>query len=208
MGGYIALLNYRFKNLCVKADIAVLLPVSVYADGEELNIEDVANVNMPDDYQLGVYPKEENDLQSIIQGIYEAHPEVKMEMKSTDDSEESKFLLYTMPEVDKNRRDFLINGVKGLYEECQVRMDAVYAGFQTRLAELMTNASAQDVEDANKALEEAYDKCNNIVDELYSKKQQEIEEGYQRYLEEKERQQEEEEEMNYSQGFRMYNVEE
>ena len=208
MGGYIALLNYRFKNLCVKADIAVLLPVSVYADGEELNIEDVANVNMPDDYQLGVYPKEENDLQSIIQGIYEAHPEFKLEMKSTDDSEESKYLLYTMPEVDKNRRDFLINGVKGLYEECQVRMDAVYAGFQTRLAELMTNASAQDVEDANKALEEAYDKCNNIVDELYSKKKQEIEEGYQRYLEEKEKQQEEEEEMNFSQGFRMYNVEE
>ena len=181
MSGYIALLNYRFKNLCVKADIAVLLPVSIYADGEELNIEDVANVNMPDDYQLGVYPKEENDLQSIIQGIYEAHPEFKMEMK---------------------------NGVKGLYEECQVRIDAVYADFQARLAELLTNASAQDVEDANKALKEAYSKCNNIVDELYSKKKQEIEEGYQRYLEEKEKHQEEEEEMNFSQSFRMYNVEE
>lgn len=210
ISGYIALLNYRFKNLCVKADIAVLLPVSVYADGQELNIEDVANVNMPDDYQLGVYPKEESDLQSIIQGIYEAHPEFKMEMKSTDDndSEESKYVLYTMPQVDKNRRDFLINGVKGLYEECQVRIDAVYADFQARLAELLTNASAQDVEDANKALKEAYGKCNNIVDELYSKKKQEIEEGYQRYLEEKEKHQEEEEEMNFSQSFRMYNVEE
>ena len=51
MSGYIALLNYRFKNLCVKADIAALLPVSVYANGEELNIEDVANVNMPDNHE-------------------------------------------------------------------------------------------------------------------------------------------------------------
>lgn len=31
------------------------------------------------------------------------------------------------------------NGVKGLYEECQVRIDAVYADFQARLAELIYN---------------------------------------------------------------------
>ena len=208
MGGYIALLNYRFKNLCVKADIAVLLPVSVYADGEELNIEDVANVNMPDDYQLGVYPKDENDLQSIIQGVYEAHPEFKMEMKSTDDSEESKYLLYTMPEVDKNRRDFLMNGVKGLKDECLVRIEAVYADYQARFAKILVNVSDQDVAEANKALDKARRQCKEMVDDLLFQKEQEIEEGYQRYLEEKEKQQEEEEEMNFSQSFRMYNVEE
>ena len=208
MSGYIALLNYRFKNLCVKADIAVLLPVSVYADGQELNIEDVANVNMPDDYQLGVYPKEENDLQSIIQGIYEAHPEFKMEIKSTDGSEESKYALYTMPEVDKNRRDFLMNGVKGLKDECLVRIEAVYADYQTRFAKILVNVPAQDAAEANKALDKARRKCKEMVGDLLFKKEQEIEEGYQRYLEEKEKHQEEEEEMNFSQSFRMYNVEE
>ena len=205
MGGYIALLNYRFKNLCVKADIAVLLPVSVYADGEELNIEDVANVNMPDDYQLGVYPKDENDLQSIIQGVYEAHPEFKMEMKSTDDSEESKYLLYTMPMVDKNRRDFLMNGVTGLYEESQARIDAVYAKYQARFAEMLVNASVQDANDANKALEDAYDKCCDMTDELFKQKQQEIEDGYEKYIEDQE--QKKEMEFDYSKGFRMYDVE-
>lgn len=210
MSGYIALLNYRFKNLCVKADIAVLLPVSVYADGEELNIEDVANVNMPDDYQLGVYPKEENDLQSIIQGIYEAHPEFKMEIKSTDgsDSEESKYALYTMPEVDKNRRDFLMNGVKGLKDECLVRIDAVYADYQARFAKILVNVPAQDADEANKALDKARRQCKELVGDLHFQKEQEIEEGYQRYLEEKEKHQEEEEEMNFSQSFRMYHVEE
>ena len=205
MSGYIALLNYRFKNLCVKADIAAMLPVSVYADGQELNIEDVANVNMPDEYQLGVYPKEENDLQSIIQGVYEAHPEFKMEMKSTDDSEESKYLLYTMPMVDKNRRDFLMNGVTGLYEESQARIDAVYAKYQARFAEMLVNASVQDANDANKALEDAYDKCCDMTDELFKQKQQEIEDGYEKYIEDQE--QKKEMEFDYSKGFRMYDVE-
>lgn len=208
MSGYIALLNYRFKNLCVKADIAAMLPVSVYADGQELNIEDVANVNMPDEYQLGVYPKEENDLQSIIQGVYEAHPEFKMEIKSTDGSEESKYALYTMPEVDKNRRDFLMNGVKGLKDECLVRIEAVYADYQARFAKILVNVSDQDVAEANKALDKARRQCKEMVDDLLFQKEQEIEEGYQRYLEEKEKHQEEEEEMNFSQSFRMYNVEE
>lgn len=47
-----------------------------------------------------------------------------------------------------------------------------------------------------------------MVDDLLFQKEQEIDEGYQRYLEEKEKHQEEEEEMNFSQSFRMYNVEE
>lgn len=47
-----------------------------------------------------------------------------------------------------------------------------------------------------------------VFDDLLFQKEQEIEEGYQRYLEEKEKHQEEEEEMNFSQSFRMYNVEE
>ena len=207
MSGYIALLNYRFKNLCVKADIAVLLPVSVYADGEELNIEDVANVNMPDEYQLGVYPKEAGDLQPIIQGIYEAHPEFKMEIMSTDDSEDeaSKYLLYTMPMVDKNRRDFLMNGVTGLYEESQARIDAVYAKYQARFAEMLVNAPVQDADDANKALEDAFDKCSDMTEQLFKQKQQEIEEGFEKYI--KDLEQKKEMEFDYSKGFRMYDVE-
>ena len=206
MSGYIALLNYRYMNLCVKADVAALLPVSVYVDGEELNIEEVANVNMPDEYQLGVYPKEANDLQAIIQGIYEAHPEFKMEMKSMDGGEDeaSKYVLYTMPEVDKNRYDFLMNGVKGLHEECLARIDAVYANYQARFAELLVNASAEDASDVNKALEDAYDKCINMTDELLNKKQQEIEDGFTKYV--KDREQKKEEEFDYTKGFRMYDV--
>ena len=179
----------------------------MYADGEELNIEDVANVNMPDEYQLGVYPKEAGDLQPIIQGIYEAHPEFKMEIKSTDDSEDeaSKYLLYTMPMVDKNRRDFLMNGVTGLYEESQARIDAVYAKYQARFAEMLVNAPVQDADDANKALEDAYDKYSDMTEQLFKQKQQEIEEGFEKYI--KDLEQKKEMEFDYSKGFRMYDVE-
>ena len=51
-----------------------------------ISIEDVANVNMPNEFQLGVFPKEPSQLPDIIAAIYEAHPEFKMEKKSTGDT--------------------------------------------------------------------------------------------------------------------------
>ena len=126
---------------------------------------------------------------------------------STDDSEDeaSKYVLYTMPEVDKNRRDFLMTGVKGLYEESQARIEAVYAKYQTRFAEMLVNASVQDASDANKALEDAYDRCSDMTEQLLKQKQQEIEEGFEKYI--KDLEQKKEMEFDYSKGFRMYDVE-
>jgi ribosome recycling factor len=210
MSGYIALMNYRFKNLCVKADPISLLPVTVYVGMNEYNMEDVANVNKPNEFQLGVYPKDPDNLQTIMQGIYEAHPEFKIEQKSTkgdqatDDDAGSLFLLLTMPEVDNNRRDILNNGVKGLREECQARIDTIYADQKAFFVELLVNSKPEEVEEANKALKEAYKQCTDIVDDLLFNKQDEIEEAYQRYLEEKERQKLGEiNNFDYSQGMRL-----
>ncbi len=212
MSGYIALMNYRFKNLCVKADPISLLPVTIYVDTDEYNMEDVANVNKPNDYQLGVYPKDPNNLQAILQGLYEAHPEFKMEQRSMKDDEESSdgagslFLLLTMPEVDDNRRDILNNGIKGLCEECRARIDAIYAEQKAYFVELLANSKPEEVEEANQALKEAYNKCNDLVDELLFKKEDEIEEAYQRYLSKQEEKLSAE--TDYAKGFRMYQEEE
>lgn len=206
MSGYIGLLSFRYMNLCVKAEIASLLPVIVFIDGQETNIEDVANVNMPNEFQLGVFPKEPSQLPDIIAAIYEAHPEFKMEKKSTGDTEDesSQFVLYTMPEVDKDRYDLLMDAVKSLYDECRARLKAIYSEYQARFVELLVKVSPQEAEEAKKALDDLNDKCHDMVIDLLNKKQDEIEEAYLRYLEEKEQQKlGEVNNFDYSQGMRL-----
>lgn len=206
MSGYIGLLNFRYMNLCVKAEVASLLPVIVFIDGQETNIEDVANVNMPNEFQLGVFPKEPSQLPDIIAAIYEAHPEFKMEKKSTGDTEDesSQFVLYTMPEVDKDRHDLLMDAVKSLYDECRARLKTIYSEYQARFAELLAKVSPQEAEDAKKALDDLNDKCHDMVIDLLNKKQDEIEEAYLRYLEKKEQQKlGEANNFDYSQGMRL-----
>ena len=206
MSGYIGLLSFRYMNLCVKAEIASLLPVIVFIDGQETNIEEVANVNMPNEFQLGVFPKEPSQLPDIIAAIYEAHPEFKMEKKSTGDTEDesSQFVLYTMPEVDKDRYDLLMDAVKSLYDECRARLKAIYSEYQARFVELLVKVSPQEAEEAKKALDDLNDKCHDMVIDLLNKKQDEIEEAYLRYLEEKEQQKlGEVNNFDYSQGMRL-----
>ena len=109
MAGYHALLSYRYSNLCVKADPASLLSVTLVMGSTEKDIEEVAEVARPkDDYHLIVIPKVQDFIMDINQAVQVAHPEFKVEQKPLGDgNDQHRFLLYEMPEVDKDRRDFL-----------------------------------------------------------------------------------------------------
>lgn len=83
LNGYVALLNYRYTNLCVKAELGALLPVTVIAD-KEYNLEDVAVVFTPTEYQFDIHPKLRDYLQPIIDGIFDVHPEFKLEIQQVE----------------------------------------------------------------------------------------------------------------------------
>ena len=208
MSAYVTLLSYRYMNLCVKAELGALMPVNVYIGDESYNIEAVANIYSPDEFQFSVYPKNNNNLQAIIQGIYEAHPEFKMETKTSTDGGDS-YILYTMPMVDKNRHDLLQNAVKGLHEECSSRIDAVHAEYKGRMLENLTKVgvSKAEIDEAQQALDDLYQRSLNMADQQLDKKQQEIEEALIRYQEEQIHKVEEESASDFTKGFRMYDVE-
>ena len=194
---YYSLLDLRYKNLCAKADGASLMPVTVIADGYECNIEEVAMVAKPNDYQLVVIPSEERYLRDLVEGIFEAHPEFKMKMmvkdkdgvrelnESESDSTEKgeRFLLYTMPDVDKNRRDVLRQGVKNLYEECNAKIKLVDADAKRRMEEGSFVSTQKDMDEGFEALKQSYDLIKEKIDKLQQMKLEEIEEAYYRYLE-------------------------
>ena len=75
--GYVGALNYRYLNLCIKAEEASLLPVQVVVENEVRNLEDVAYAGKKegDDYSLYVAPKFMDDLTPLSEAVLRSHPE-------------------------------------------------------------------------------------------------------------------------------------
>ncbi len=183
MVGYVTLLDFRYMNLCIKSEPASLMPVNVLFGTEEQNIEEVSQIGVPDDFHLAVIPKFDDAIPYIVKGIASAHPEFKLEMKTMEiNGEEKKYLLYEMPEVDQNRRDLLNGAVKSLHDEAKIRIDGIKADTKMSFGELLKD-SPQDLDEVNKAVDDAYDNYIGKIDDLLFDKEQEIEEGYKRYLE-------------------------
>ena len=182
MAGYMALLDFRYQNLCVMAEPGSLLPVTVIFGSEEKNIEDVADVAQPDDYHLAVIPKSPITINQIAQSIMKAHPEFKMKIQQMEVLGDKKdYLEYEMPEVDKDRRDFLNQTVKSLHDEAKVRIDEIYVEAQQGFAEYLEK-SPEDLDEVSKAIDKAHDDYINKIRDLRDKKLEEVEEGYHRYL--------------------------
>ena len=187
LNGYNMLFNYRMSNLCVKVEPTALMPVTVILANAEYNLEEVADIIKVDDFSIDVYPKNQNNLQQVIDGIFDVHPEFKMELKTdkaeTEGGEDKHHAFYTMPEVNKERRDLLNDLTKTFHKECQLNLDATYAELQVRLMEPYTKMSPAEIDEARQGFENVYNKAKEMCDKLQQLKLNEIEEGYQRYFE-------------------------
>ena len=207
---YLMLLRFKYMNLCVKAEVGALMPVTVTDFTGSHDIEEVAGVGLPDEYHFVVYPKDPDQLQAIVKGIFDAHPEFKLDIKTGeveysdgsddkteyegiesiladknstgDDDPKSRYLLYTMPEVNKDRRDVLNGAAKSLHKQCVAEIDILYSRQAPQVASMLSDASAEEVDEAKDALKGLYDDYKKTADDLLKAKLDEIEEGYQHYL--------------------------
>jgi hypothetical protein len=204
MNGYLSMFNYRLANYCVKAEPTAMLPVTVLLAGSEYNFEEVAYAIKPDDYSFDVYPKNQNNLQAIIDGVFDMHPEFKMEIKTAKNvnDEEIRHIIYTMPEVNKDRRDLLNEASKAFHKECLAKLDVCYAKQQRKTVEAFSQMQAFEVDEAKMAFKSVYDDVKDQAGKLLEAKLSEVEEGYLRYL----RKQEDGsngEYMDFTKGFRL-----
>ena len=194
MSGYAVMLQYRYMNLCVKAEPAALLSFTVTDDeGEETNLEEVASAGLANDYQFEIYPNDPKMVFAICKGIKEAHPEFKIDTRTEESDEEPEenqvVIVCTMPEVNKDRHDLLIEGVDTLYDQCKAKLDANHATYKTRLTAKLVGSSEDDIQEAEDELEKVYKTHDDICLEYKEEKVKEIEEAYQRYLDEQKKKQ-------------------
>lgn len=199
MSGYATLMNYRFMNLCVKAEPASLLSLTVEYDSERYNIEKVAGVSQPNEKQLQVFPQSPELLPAICLAIAKTHPEFKQEIvnfepededgvlegvpeSEAEADEEDKTILLTMPTVNKDRHDLLVTAVDGLYDETKAKIDVYFGVYAERLAAKLKHAAPEEMDEAKQGLESVRDEHKDLLKQCYESKKQEIEDAYQRYL--------------------------
>ena len=123
--GYVGALNYRYLNLCVKAEEVSLLPIQVPIEDELKNLEDVAYAGKRtgDDYSLYIVPKIQDDMRDIQQAVMKFHPEFiqevqKEKVNAGEDGgeQEVQLLRLKMPEVNDDRYDVLKQGANTFYD--------------------------------------------------------------------------------------------
>lgn len=227
MSGYTALFNYRLMNLCVNAEAASLLPVTIEYDEEEYHIEDVANVAQPQPDQLQVFPNDSFMLMRIGKAIFKVHPEykqqvmveqsngeyIKLEDCEGEVNDEDKTLLLIAPPVNKDRRDVLMDGVKLFHDEWKTKIDVLYTTYGEKVALKLADAETEEINEAKETLENLKKQHLEMGTEYHDNKVKEIEDAYQKYeAQQSEKSQRKEEQQaaenqDVTKGFRMPDVE-
>lgn len=192
MNGYAVYMNYQFMHFGVKAEPAALLSVEVEVGGERMNLEDVADVAIPQDDQFALIPKEQDFLFDICKAVAQAHPDYKIGQKSINgeeedslDGEEDRYVLCTMPEVNDDRHDVGMNYVKAIYEEMTATIDTTHAAYGAEIIKQLASAKPEEIDEAKEELQKIYDQMKDICKSYREEKEKQIEEAYQDYLKKK-----------------------
>lgn len=187
LGGYVTLLVYRYANLCVKAQPLSLLSAQIIDDEMgEMKLEQVAGVMLLDDYHLKLVPFDPRFNFPLCKAIKLEHPEFKQDLVKPENGEEDeRILILTMPEVNKDRRDVLIDSVNVLFDGCKAKMDKTSAEYRLKLEKkIVTLPTDDERNEAKDALDSSIKNHQGIVDKVKEDKVKEIEEAYQCYLDE------------------------
>lgn len=188
--GFCTLLAYRYMNICVKPEPVSLLSSKVIIDDNYYQLEDVLKVVKPDDSCLQLLPIDQLLIPNICEAILLEHPEFKLDIvddpytgKGSDDRPAPKIIVLTVPPVDKDRKDDMLDMVNALYEDCDKRMklDFDVSAAKAGMAAITLPKETQD--ETRKAFEDSY---NNFVEQAKKYKEnkiKEIEDAYKRWCE-------------------------
>ena len=189
--GYVGALNYRYLNLCVKAEEVSLVPIQVPIEDELKNLEDVAYAGKKtgDDYSLYIVPKIQDDMRVIAKAVMKFHPEFIQEVQKEtvnpgdgSGEQEVQLLRLKMPEVNDDRYDLLKQGVDTFYNMCKAEMEQAKMEADIQFATLSVDESPEDIDKLKKGVDETNDMWVKKRDQLRDDKLKEIEEAHNQWL--------------------------
>lgn len=187
MNGYSSLLNYRYRNLCIKAEPLSLIPVEVDVEGTMFNMENVADCTISEWNQIMVIPKDEDLIVYISPAVAQVHPEFKQKVTRhyfEKIGKDFKVILLTMPPVDKERRDILNTGTDTLYDQCKTYIDKVQSEISVEITKRLVGRPKDEIDEARKKISDLHQQYTKQVDELHDEKKKEIADAYEKYVKE------------------------
>lgn len=188
--GYVSMLNFRYLNMCIKAEPASLIPVKVNIEGTDKNLEQLASTAKKDDYRFWIVPKYDDDIQKICEAVGKVHPEFKQEVSSfkvegigeNGEGRDVRYIQLTMPEVNDLYHDTLTNAVDVFYQQCKTLMETAIDKAKAEIAFQSVGESKEDVEGIKKAVDKLAEQYEGKRDKLRDDKLKDIEEAYQKWL--------------------------
>lgn len=195
VGVHVFYMSYSFLNLCTEAEPAAMLSIPVQLGGKTLHIEDLSDLTIPDKDHYCILPKNENHLSQLLHGVLTEHPELKPEIMflgkgrflAMDEVEENadyqKLIICTVPEVNKERYDVLMDIVDAFYQKCKLDMEKLRADYTTRQTRELKNGSIQELDEAKEGMDKITELYVKMREELYCMKKAEIEDAHKRFLE-------------------------
>lgn len=194
LASLVAMMDYRFKNICVKAEEVSLLPITARIEGEDKNLEDCATIGKDDDYHFMIFPKYDEDMMDIAVAIARVHPEFRQERKAMpvtvpdrDGNEkevDAKYILLTMPEVDDERYDVLKEAVKVEYNLCKEQMEGANIVAQAKFATLAAGETKEDLDILQEEVDKLNEEWSGKRDDIHAAKLKEIEDAHRKWQEE------------------------
>lgn len=180
----VTITTLKYMNLCVKAEPMSLMAVEVVTNLGKQKIENCVDVSIPEWNQIMMFMKRPDFMGPVLLGVRKTHPEFKVEKKKAysyrGQLDPEDVLLYTMPPVDKDRRDVLNQGVDLLKKQTQTKIDRIKADCTLQLNKMVT-----DPDKKKEALDFLDEKTQEIVDHLEkvtADKLKEIEDAYEKYV--------------------------
>lgn len=196
LASLVAMMDYRFKNICVKAEEVSLLPITARIEGEDKNLEDCATIGKDDDYHFMIFPKYDEDMMDIAVAIARVHPEFRQERKSmpvtvpdrhgNEKEVDAKYILLTMPEVDDERYDVLKEAVKVEYNLCKEQMEGANIVAQAKFATLAAGETKEDLDILQEEVDKLNEEWSGKRDDIHAAKLKEIEDAHRKWQEEQE----------------------
>ena len=185
LGGYVTLLMYRYANLCIKAQPLALLSAEIEDEEEGLmKIEEVAGLTIPDEFHMRLVPFDKRFIFPLCKALKKEHPEFKQDLIKPDDAEdeEERYLLLTMPVVNDDRHDELVDAVDVLYDGCKAQIDKTVASYKIKLEPKIVPLMDDERDEAQTEFDSSVKLHTDTVERLKTDKLAEIEEAYQHYL--------------------------
>ncbi len=152
-----------------RANPQILERVVVDFYGVDTPIEQTANISVPEPRLIQVKPYDVNMLQNIEKAINAAN----LGFNATDDG---KVIRIAVPMLTEERRKELVKEVKKLGEEAKVaiRNERRHANDELKKLEKSSDITEDDLERAEKEVQEITDEHTKAIDSIIKKKEAEI----------------------------------